>query len=410
MTAFGLAVAAQVGLILISFLYAAMSIPPGVPWLAGMAESLAFGIVTLTFPAVGAVVLIRRPSNLAGRLLCVMALGWALANAATSFANYALITREGGVAGGDWALWLSGDSWTIVLSQGLLVLLMLVFPTGTLASPQWRPIARSVAGWTLITALTTAVAAGPLDDFLGLGIANPAAAPAPIGPLFAAIAGPLRAVGLVWFAAAAVSLVLRFRRSHGIERQQIKWIALASVVTVVGISATLVLLNSAGPDGSGANEWLLPLTIVGTLSPVLLPIAIGIAVLRYRLYDIDRIISRTVSYALLTAVLVSVYGVSVLVLGPLLRPLVGSSDLVVAASTLAIAALFSPARRRIQNLVDRRFNRARYDANRTVEEFRNHLRGDVQLGTLQSDLAGLVGSTLQPSSISVWLRRNDKPG
>jgi len=408
MTAFGLAIAAQVALIVISFVYAAMSIPPGVPWLAGMAESLAFGIVTLTFPAVGAAVLLRRPSNLVGRLLCVMALGWALANAATGFANHALITREGTVAGGDWALWLSGDSWTIVSSQGLLVLLMLVFPTGTLASPQWRPIARAVAWWTLITALTTALAAGPLDDFFGLGIDNPAAAPAPIGTLFAAIAEPLRAGGLVWFAVAAVSLLLRFRRSHGVERQQIKWIALAAVLTVVGISATIVLLNSAGSDGSGANEWLLPLFIAGTLSPVMLPIAIGIAVLRYRLYDIDLVINRTMVYGALTILLGLVYVGSVVALGGLLRPVTGSHDLAVAGSTLVVAALFSPARRRIQGLVDRRFYRSRYDAALTVEAFRARLRDEVDLETLRADLAGVVRETLQPASVSVWLRNDNQ--
>lgn len=408
MTAFGFAIAAQVGLILVSFVYAAMSIPPGVPWLSGMADSLAYGIVTLTFPAVGAVLLLRRRSHLVGRLLCVIAVGWALANAATRFANHALITREGTLAGADWALWLSGDSWTIVSSQGLLVLLMLVFPTGTLASPHWRPIARAVAWWTLITALATAFAAQPLDDFFGLAVDNPAAAPAPIGTLLAAIAEPLRVGGLVWFVVAAVSLLIRFRRSRGIERQQIKWIALAAVLTVVGITASILLLYSAGPDGSGVDEWLLPLTIVGTLSPVMLPIAIGIAVLRYRLYDIDLVINRTMVYGALTILLGLVYVGSVVALGGLLRPVTGSHDLAVAGSTLVVAVLFSPARQRIQGLVDRRFYRSRYDAALTVEAFRSRLRDEVDLETLRADLAGVVRETLQPASVSLWLRNDNQ--
>lgn len=199
------------------------------------------------------------------------------------------------------------------------------------------------------------------------------------------------------FVAGAVSLIFRFLRSRGEERLQLKWLMFATGVAASG----LIGLAVADAGREGDPLWV---DLVSTLGILGIPAAIGIAIFKYRLYAIDRIISRTVSYALLTGVLVAVYVGGVLVLGPVLRPVTGSNDLAVAGSTLAVAALFSPARRRIQSSMDRRFNRRRYDAARTVEAFSARLREEVDLNALRSDLTSTVRETLQPAHVSLWLR------
>jgi hypothetical protein len=406
MIALGLAIAAQVGLILASLVFSALSIPPGTSWSAALAEPLAFGIVTLAFPTVGAVVVLRRPSHPVGRLLSVVALGWSLANGASSYATYALLARHGAVPGGEWALWLSGNSWTIIVSQGLLLLLMLLFPTGSLPSPSWRPVGWLAGGWTAVTVAAVAFAGGPLSDYLGLGIINPAAAPDPVGTALGALAGPLQLGWIVLFGVAAIALVVRFRHSRGMERQQLKWVAVAGLLAVVlvgGAAASLALLGGepTSPEVP-VNEWLLPFIVVGILSPGLLPVSIGLAILRYRLYDIDLVINRTLVYGSLTVLLGAVYVAGVVGL-PMLVPLAAGNDLVVAGSTLGVAALFSPLRRRVQGFVDRRFYRRRYDAQRTVDAFAARLREQVDLEDLVGGLTSVVRETLQPGSVSVWL-------
>lgn len=411
MIALGLAIVAQFGLVIASFVLSAMSVPPGTSWIATIAEPLAFGIVTLTFPTVGAVVLLRHPSHPIGRLMSIVALGWALGNAGSRFAQYALVARGGAVPGGQWALWLSG-AWTIVASQGLLLLIMLLFPTGSLLSPSWRPVAWLVGVWTAVTCFAFAFAGGPLDNDLGVVISNPAAAPDPIGAVLATIALPLQFGVLLLFAVAAISPLLRFRRARAIERQQLKWIAGAVLIVFVlfvgGIASAALLGIEVTSRGVSVGGWLRVFSVVATLSVGLLPVAIGIAVLRYRLYEIDRILYRTLVYAALTVSLGLVYVGLVVVLGGLLRPVTGSNELAVAGSTLAVAALFTPARRRIQGFVDRRFYRSRYDAARTVEAYSARLRDQVDLQSLTSDLVAVARSTLEPAHLSVWIRPSDK--
>lgn len=411
MIALGLAIVAQFGLVIASFVFSAMSVPTGTSWIAAMAEPLAFGTVTLTFPTVGAVVLLRRPSHPIGRLMSIVALGWALGNASSRFAQYALVARGGAVPGGEWALWLSA-AWTIVASSGLLLLIMLLFPTGSLLSPSWRPVAWVVGVWTAVTCLAFAFAGGRLENDLGVVISNPAAAPDPIGAGLAAMAEPLQGGVLVLFAVAAISPLIRFRRSRGIERQQLKWIAgavLIVLVLFVTAIATAVLLDievtSRGPVVGG---WLRVFFGVVTMSFGLLPVAIGVAVLRYRLYEIDRIVNRTLVYAALTITLGLVYVGLVVVLGGLLRPVTGSNELAVAGSTLVVAALFTPARRRIQGFVDRQFHRSRYDAARIVEAYSARLRDQVDLQSLTSDLVAVARRTLEPAHLSVWIRPSDR--
>jgi hypothetical protein len=193
---------------------------------------------------------------------------------------------------------------------------------------------------------------------------------------------------VVSFLAALVSLVLRWRRAWGNEREQLKWVAFAAGLALVANLCFQVL----------------QLPGLGLVGVVLVPVGAAVAILRYRLYDIDRIISRTVAYGMLTALLGLVYVAGVFVFGRLLNPDGGSSSLAVAASTLAVAALFQPARRRVQDAVDRRFNRARYDAARTVGTFSARLRDEIDLDTLSAELLAVVNQTMQPTRVSLWLR------
>ena len=195
-------------------------------------------------------------------------------------------------------------------------------------------------------------------------------------------------------------MVIRQRRAEGLERLQLRWFTSAvGLVVVLVVAQGMVFLRYE--SGTALPPWATVISYLGIVSSAVLPLAVGIAILRYRLYDIDRIINRTLVYGALTAILVLAYVGSVVLLGGLLRPVTGSNDLAVAGSTLAVAALFAPARRRIQAFVDRRFYRSRYDAARTVEAFSARLRDEVDLDTLTRDLQGVVRDTLQPTSVSV---------
>jgi hypothetical protein len=197
------------------------------------------------------------------------------------------------------------------------------------------------------------------------------------------------------------SLVLRFRRSRGDERQQLKWLTYVVAVDVVMLPAL----------GRAAEEWapLLGEVVIFPVAVSLIPIAIGVAVLKYRLYDIDRVINRTLVYGLLTVLCGAVYAAGVFVVGRLLDPADGQSELAVAASTLAVAALFQPARHRIQQTVDRRFNRRKYNAVKTVEAFSARLRDEVDLDTLSAEVLAVVDETMQPTMASLWIRQSAKP-
>jgi hypothetical protein len=195
----------------------------------------------------------------------------------------------------------------------------------------------------------------------------------------------------------ALSLVVRFRRARGTERQQLGWVALAAALMMLAVPVVLVAVALGGPI---LVDW------VAAVWVVVLPVAVGAAVLRYRLYDLDRIISRTVAYGLLTLLLGGGYALVVLGLGQLLGR---ESPLVVAAATLAVAALFQPARRRVQAVVDQRFNRRRHDATRIIQGFGARLRDQVDLDTLTTDLLAVVDQTMQPTQASLWLRPPPEP-
>ena len=336
--------------------------------------------------AVGALVASRRPAHPVGWLLLGVALSVSFNVLVEPYVKYGLVVRPGSLPGAVFLLPFLYSSFLVGLACAGFVLLLT--PTGSLPSPRWRWWARVAAAAPAVTVLGFAVQPDPLaPDYLGNPLAVPALAPA---LLVAALAGmAVTAVGLL---AGAGSLVVRFRRARGIERLQLRWLALAGACAAALLPVALVAAGLA----------LDPVVLASlTLCLALLPLATGAAILRYRLYDLDRILSRTLAYGLLTVLLGLAYAAVVLGLGRLLPD---SSSLVVAAATLAVAAIFQPVRRRVQTLVDRRFNRRRHDAARTIADFSARLRDQVDLGTLTGELLTVVDQTMQPTKASLWLK------
>jgi hypothetical protein len=346
------------------------------------------------YPTVGAVIVARRPRNRIGRLCCAVGLLLGPAFFAQDYAWYALVHEGGSLPGGLAMAWLGLWPWHVVL--GLLSFVLLLFPSGHLASTRWRPVAWAAAAATACLGLSAAFRPRPLEGFGLQGLTNPLgiqAAEALLKVLEAAVV----VIGLVTILAAA-SMMGRFRRAHGDERQQLKWFAAAATLSV------LVWLAFIVPDVADRAPVAVQIVIV-MIWLLAIPVAIGVAMLRYRLYDIDRLINRTVVYALLTALLGAVYGGVALVFGQLFGGAAGNPpNWAVAGATLAVAALFQPARRRIQQTVDRRFNRRRYHAARTIEAFSARLRDEVDLDTLSAELLAVVDRTIEPTRASLWLR------
>jgi hypothetical protein len=293
--------------------------------------------------------------------------------------------------------WLGNWAWAPGLGL-LITFALLLFPNGRLPSHRWRPVA-----WLSVTSIAIICGPGAAWSWPQRGLTLLASneeglenAPHLVQLLVQAGLPLLLLCGL----ASVAALLVRFRRSRGVERQQLKWFAFAGVITVAG----LVLIVTPSQYG-----WIGPLNALVAL-PILvsMPIAAGIAILRYRLYEIDRVINRTLVYGLLTVGLGTVYVVGVFGLGRLLNPVTGESALAVAASTLAVAALFQPARHRIQAVVDRRFNRRKYNAAKTIEMFSARLRDQVDLDTLARELLTVTDKTMEPTTVSLWLRPPDE--
>ena len=345
--------------------------------------------LAIGFPVVGAAIARQQPRHPIAWIFLGSGLGAGLAKFTYEYAHYALITKPGTVPLEVTVAWVSEWVWTTgaipLLSFGLLM-----FPDGHLPSPRWRPVA-----WLAAATLTMFVFGSAFQPGLMPGypdIPNPVGIDA-AGPLLR-VAQPVSAVCFaVVVVCSAASILIRFRRARGLQRQQLKWLAYAVAV------ATVALVLASREWAGWAVAQVITLVAVGFI-----PVAIGVAILRYRLFDIDRLISRTLVYGLLTAVLAGVYATGVFAAGRLLDPAQGRSGLAVAASTLAVAALFQPLRRRIQNLVDRRFNRSRYDAARTVEAFSARLREEIDLDSLSAELLTVVDQTVQPAQASLWLR------
>ncbi len=364
----------------------------------GVLDVLTLGLVILAFPTVGAIIASRRPENPIGWIFCIIGLSVIAGVASFEYVLYVYKVAPS-LPAATFVAWLG--TWTWFVGMGLAgTLMLLLFPDGRPPSPRWRIVGRLSVLLIGITVLAHAVRPGPLDN--DLKIANPFGITGPIGDVARAVtdlfAWPLIILAVASFAA----LVTRFVRARGDERQQLKWVAYAATIMAVGITASLVVRAIAGTEEDPAFSWV---WYVGLLGLGLIPIAAGIGILRYRLYDIDLLINRTLVYGVLTVTLGAVYVGSVILLQGLLSGFTGGNSLAVAASTLAVAALFQPVRRRIQNAVDRRFYRSRYDAQRTLEAFSSRLRHEVDLVHLTDELRGVVAETLRPASVSVWIRR-----
>jgi hypothetical protein len=348
-------------------------------------------IVFSAFGVVGGVVAARRPRNPVGWCFGLGALMWGLAVLSSDVYWHIAFGRVHPPGASQYVAWFA--SWAILPAFALLLSLVpLLFPTGAPPTPRWRAVgwAAAIAGG--VATVSNALVPGPLDIADFAWVDNPFGVEVP--GLRALAGGSYAAVGVAVLVAIA-SLIVRYRRARGIERLQLRWVA--------GAGCLMILLTVGG---SLASSWLGSGAGWGAMLLGLLCVALAVAVslLRYRLYDIDVVINRTLVYGALTAILAATYLASVLFLQVVLGGATGDSGLAVAASTLAVAALFRPARARIQQAVDHRFYRRKYDAARTVEELSARLRDQVDLATLDRELRVVVRDALQPAHVSLWLR------
>ncbi len=360
-------------------------------------------LLFMSFATVGALVASRRPGNAIGWIFCYLGLSFPLVGAGEEYALYALVTEPGSLPGGEGLVWLAAVlSGPIVFA--VFALVFLLFPEGRLLSRRWR----LVIWLDLIAAvclLAWAFEPGPLENLGLVRVANPFGV-----ERLAALLGTLGMVGLLMTLTVAVaggiSLVVRFRRARGVERQQLKWFALSGVVFCVVFAIGPVLWYLPSSPGT---EWIW--TVLFLLGASTIPVAFGIAILRYNLYDIDILINRTLVYGSLTAMLVALYLVAIVVLQRVFVLLTGQqSTLAVVASTLLIAALFTPLKRRVQSFIDRRFYRSKYDARKTLQTFSAKLRNETDLEALSDELVGVVRETMQPAHASLWLRPGSNSG
>src|SRR5215218_1849361 len=340
---------------------------------------------------VGALVAGRRPGHRVGWLLVALGLSVAVSGFTFSYTRYGLVARPGALPAATWLAGIANGGVMLYLScTGFILLLS---PTGTLPSPRWRWWARITAAGLVAAFLTAVLHPRPLYPEYP-GIRNPLG----IGALEHGVGAAIFPVGALLILAGlpvgTVSLLLRFRRARGLERLQLRWLAVGAALAAVALVVSLTALVVEESDGVVFQAAL-------GLCVMVLPLANGAAILRYRLYDLDRIITRTLAYGLLTVLFGAGYAAVVLGLGQLLGR---DSSLVVAAATLAVAAVFQPARRRVQALVDRRFNRRRHDAAHTIAAFSARLRDQVDLTTLTGELLAVVDQTMQPTRASLWLR------
>ena len=364
---------------------------PGVPVYAFWIENVLF---SLGFSTVGAVIVPRMPpENRIGWLFCAIGLLWAVAHFSAEYAIRALLAAPGSLPAGEVASWFF--SWPPILALGLLVFLVLLFPNGRLPGARWRWFARLSALLTLVGSVWIAFSPGPIGA--GLPIRNPLG----IEGLPNAYA-PVQALMFALVAVSVASLLVRRFYARGIERLQTKWFTYAFAVGASGVILKYVISDPLDLVWLGWAGYALDL--IGTAG---IPISMGIAITRYRLYEIDLIINRTLVYVALTATLALLYLGGVTATQAILGTLTGQREqpqLAIVVSTLIIAALFNPLRHRIQSFIDRRFYRRKYDARKTLEAFSAKLRDGTDLETLNNDLVGVMRQTMQPAHVSLWLR------
>jgi hypothetical protein len=371
-------------------------------------QSVVFDVGFGAFAVVGALLVAKRPTNAIGWIMAAVALMVAIFNVGSIYATYVVLTRGQPDALAVFGAWTANWYWFVMLALALIYL-PLLFPDGRLPSRRWLPVAVlagiAMLGFVLPRALADTL---PVNEAPGYRIDNPIGieglGPLENLPIWGVLLNGLLIVGVV---GAAASVVVRLRRSRGVERQQMKWFAYVTVVFVGGsILASAIGETTSVRRLEDISFWLSMVALVS------LPIAVGIAIMRYRLYEIDILINRTLVYSSLTALLALVYFGGVTATQAIFRALTGQEQqpqLAIVISTLVIAALFNPLRRRIQSFIDRRFYRRKYDAAKTLEAFSAKLRDETDLDALSDDLVGVVRDTMQPAHVTLWLRPDTSP-
>jgi hypothetical protein len=349
-------------------------------------------LVAVGYSTVGAIVASRMPDSTIGWLFCTIGLFFGVIHFSGEYAMYTLVAVPGSLPAGEVAAWIF--TWIWVPGLGLIVFLLLLFPDGRLPGALWRWVARLTVGAVLAGVILAAFSPGAV---LGQPFENPLG----IKGLPSA-SKTVEAFMYVLVLVGASSMLARLRHAVRVERQQIKWFAYASTVSISGV----ILKNTIFPALGGAWVWPvgLMLTIVGLAGS---PFALGIAILRYRLYEIDLLINRTLVYGSLTAMLALMYFGGVTATQAIFQALTSQEQqpqLAIVVSTQVIAALFNPLRHRIQAIIDRRFYRGKYDAAKTLQAFSAKLRDETNLDALREDLVGVVRETMQPAHVSLWLR------
>ena len=349
-------------------------------------------LMVVSFSTVGAAIAARRPDNAVGWSLSAIALALGVAFAGQFYADYTLVAAPGSLPGGAVAVWLS--LWMPVLALISATFFCLLFPEGRPPSHRWRWVGRLALMGGVLLVLGLSLAPGTLDERNYPGARNPVGVEG-AGRFLEGMGTVGTGFALLALLLAVVSMIVRFRRSIGVERQQLKWVVYAGAVAAGGFALTLFL---SGPFANAVFAAAF-LAFIGV------PIAAGLAIMRYRLYDIDILINRTLVFGPLTVLLGTAYVGGVVGLQSVFRVLTGQeSTLAVVASTLAIAALFSPLRRRVQGFVDRRFYRRKYDAAKMLAAFNSRLREETDLDSLSDEVLGVLRETMQPAHVALWLR------
>ena len=348
---------------------------------------------------VGAIVASRRPENPIGWLLLLSGLAISMNHFGAQYAIYALLAKPGSLPAGQAMAWIA--SWLLPIYAGLQVFYLLLFPTGRLPSRRWKWVAWLTVAFILVGVILSAFSSGAY-----LGSLGPIRNPLGIEGFTNVYKALLYTVSPLLYVAVALSLLMRLRRAVGLERQQLKWFAYSAAIFAVGVVLIVIPIAIDTPPW---YEWVG--TAIFTAAGAAITISIGIAILRYRLYEIDIIINRTLVYGSLTAMLAVIYFGGVTTTQAIFRALTGQEQqpqLAVVISTLAIAALFNPLRHRTQGFIDRRFYRRKYDAAKTLEAFSAKLRDETDLDALSDDLVGVVRETMQPAYVNLWLREPDR--
>jgi len=389
-----LLLAVSLGMVAFSF---ASLVLPGTDALPDRPSPILFLIaasVMLTYPFVGTLLAVRRPRNPLGWLLLLLGIGFTLSFFSTEYLGRATISGWP-LPGAVWVAWLS--TWMFVPTASIaLGWIPLLFPTGRVLSPRWLPVAWGIGIATV--AGSTAAALDPVTlEGVGTVFMNPVGVPAleaPIDVVNALLLPAMVILGVL----SVTSLLLRFRRSQGVERQQLRWFLLATATFLASLVATFA---------TGTED----LFLIALVAAAGIPIATGIAIFSYRMYDIARLIRRTIGWAVITLILGGVFVGGVVVMQTLLTPVTRENTLAVAVSTLVAFALFQPLRRRVQRTVDRRFARARYDGQVMAADFAERLRDQVAIDVIATDLASTIDGAVKPSTQAIWLRTaGDQPG